>query len=117
MTLGKATDMDGISVKILKMSCNQILARLLHTINLSFNTSNVPSTWKAAKVTPVYKAGDRGDTNNYRPISVVRKIVERYVHGLLYYFLKYLKLITACQSGFRKCHSMATALVKIYDDL
>ncbi len=27
-----------------------------------------------------------------------------------------LNLITACQSGFRKCHSMATALVKIYDD-
>ncbi len=35
---------------------------------------------------------------------------------LLYDFLNDLKLITACQSGFRKCHSMATALVKIYDD-
>ncbi len=27
-----------------------------------------------------------------------------------------LNLITACQSGFRKCYSTATALVKIYDD-
>ncbi len=48
-----STGMDGISVKILKISCNQILAPLLHTINLSFNTSNVLSAWKAAKVTPV----------------------------------------------------------------
>ncbi len=39
MPLGKATGMDGISVKIIKISCNQILAPLLHTINLSFNTS------------------------------------------------------------------------------
>ncbi len=118
MPLGKATGMDGISVKILKISCNQILAPLLHTINLSFNTSNVPSAWKAAKVTPVYKAGDHEETNNYRSISVltvVSKIVERYVHGLLYDFLNDLNLITACQSGFRKCHSTATALVKIYD--
>ncbi len=95
------------------------MADVLHTINLSFNTSNVPSAWKAAKVTPVCKVGDREDTNNYRPISVltvVSKIVERYVHGLLYDFLNDCNLITACQSGFRKYHSMATALVKIYDD-
>ncbi len=111
--------MDGISVKILKMSCNQILAPLLHTINLLFNTSNVPSAWKAAKLTPIYNAGDCEDTNNYRSISVltvVSKIVVRYVHGLLYGFLNDLNLITACQSGFRKWYSMARALVKIYDD-
>ncbi len=115
MPLGKATGMDGISVKILKISCNQILAPLFYTINLSFNTSNVPSAWKAAKVIPVYKAGDREDTNNYKPISVltvVSKIVERYVHGSLYAFLNDLNLTTTCQSGFRKCHSTATALVK-----
>ncbi len=120
MPLGQATGMNGISDQILKMSCNRILAPLLHTINLSFNTSNVPSAWKAAKVTPVYKAGDPEDTNNYRPISVmtvVSKIVERYVHGLWYDFLNDLNLITACQSSFRKCHSTSTALVKIYDDL
>ncbi len=72
MPIRKATSMDGISVKILKIACNQILALLLHTINLSFNTSNVPSAWKAAKVTPVYKTGDREDTNNYRSISFLQ---------------------------------------------
>ncbi len=54
-----------------------------------------------------------------RPISVltvVSKIVERNVHGLLYDILNDLNLSTACQSGFRKCQSMATALVKIYND-
>ncbi len=32
------------------------------------------------------------------------------------WFLNDLKLITACQFDLRKCHSMATTLVKIYDD-
>ncbi len=49
--------------------------------------------------------------------TVESKIVERYVHGLLYDVLNDFNLITACQSGFRKCHSMATALVKISDFL
>lgn len=118
MPLGKATGLDGISVKMLKISCDFILAPLTHTINMSLKTGVVPTAWKAAKVSPVFKAGDHEDTNNYRPISVlsvVSKIVERYVHGVLYDYLNNLKLITACQSGFRKFHSTATALLKIYD--
>ena len=43
------------------------------------------------------------------------KIVERYVHDHLYTYLDRLKLITSCQSGFRKLHSTVTALIKIYD--
>ncbi len=63
MSLGKATGLDGISVKILSISREQILAPLSHPMNPSVHTSNVPSTWTAAKVMPVYEAGDREDTN------------------------------------------------------
>ncbi len=69
-------------------------------------------------MTPIYKSGDNEDTYNYRPISIlpiVSKILERHVHDLLYKYLDHLKLITSCQSGFRKFHSTATALIKIYD--
>ena len=41
-------------------------------------------------VTPVYKAGDKSDVNNYRPISVLpilSKILERTVHDQLYKYL------------------------------
>ncbi len=84
MPLGKATGLDRIPAKILKMSRDQILAPFSHTINLSFNTSNVPHAWKVANVTTVYKPGDHEDMNNYWAISfltVVSKIVERFYRG------------------------------------
>ena len=78
----------------------------------------MPQEWKSAKVTPIYKAGSKTDTNNYRPVSVIpvtMKMLERAVHDQLYEFLTVNNLISDHQSGFRKKHSTATALAHILD--
>ena len=52
-------------------------------------TSIFPDDWKKAKVTPIFKAGDRSEVGNYRPISIlpiVSKIMERAVHDQLYVY-------------------------------
>ena len=51
--------------------------------NQSISQGTFPDDWKYARVTPLYKQGDRGDVNNYRPISViaiVAKVFERIVY-------------------------------------
>ena len=43
--------------------------------------------WKQARVTPIFKSGDRRQCENYRPISilpVVSKVFEREVFRQLY---------------------------------
>ena len=43
-------------------------------------------------ILPIYKSGDRSNSSNYRPISIVptiAKIVERAVHQQLYDYLSY----------------------------
>ena len=53
-------------------------------------TSIFPDDWKKAKVTPIFKSGDRSDVGNYRPISIlpiVSKIIERAVHNQLYAYI------------------------------
>ncbi len=65
---------------------------------------------------PIFKSGNREETANYRPISilcVLSKILERHVHNHLYNFLAVHKLLHLAQSGFRKFHSCETALAKI----
>ena len=73
---------------------------------------------KSAKVTPILKAGNKSDPNNYRPISVLptlSKIFEKLICFQLKNFIDDHKLLHVEQSGFRKKHSCQNALTKIVD--
>lgn len=102
---GTAPGPDGISVVTLKTIHKQISAPLSHIINLAFLSGRVPTKWKESLVTPVYKAGDKTDTSNYRPISVINnisKIFEKCVKDRLENFLEKHALISHQQFGFRQ---------------
>ena len=86
--------------------------------NLSLSTSTFPNEWKAAKVTPLFKSGDRNLTENYRPISILpvfAKIIEKEVHNQVYAFLLEHKLLNKHQHGFRTRRSTNTALLSVID--
>ena len=74
----------------------------------------LPSQWKTARVTSIFKEGDKSTKANYQPISVlpVKSHVEKLVYNQLYKCLNMNDLLTSCPSGFRACHSTATALLK-----
>ena len=87
MNINKSTGVDNLSVMLLKLAAPVVCKSLAYICNLSLLTSTFPSKWKQAKVTPIFKAGDKDDVNNYRPISVlpiVSKVIERSVHNQLY---------------------------------
>ena len=120
MSISKATGLDGISVKLLKLADKSIVSVLTYILNMSICTGEVPVEWKEARVVPIFKSGDRECTNNYRPVSIlpiVSKIIERFIHQSLYKYLSDLKAISRSQSGFRALHSTTTAMIKIYDNL
>ena len=94
------------------------MSSLTHILNLSIRENVFPSTWKAAKVVPIYKSGSPVDPANYRPIAVlpvVSKILEKHVHKNLYEFVNSFSLLRATQSGFRAKHSCETALLNLID--
>ena len=62
----KATDDDGISVKILKIGAPAVPTSLTRLLNLCISSKVFSSARKVAKVTPVFKGnGSRSDCNNY----------------------------------------------------
>ena len=82
----KSSGLNNLNVKLLKLAAPIICDSLAYLCNLSLcrpPTSVFSSDWKCAKVTPIFKDGDKADVSNYRPISVlciISKILELAVH-------------------------------------
>ena len=115
LRVDKATGPDGISARLLKEACPEIVPSLTHIINLSIRCGYFPDEWKISKVLPLYKEDIKSDPNNYRPISilpVVSKIIEKVIFKQLYEYLTHNNLLTVSQHGFRPMHSTLTALLE-----
>ena len=77
---------------------------LTRLLNLVFEAGEVPADWNAVLVSPVFKKGNKGDTANYRPISVsdcFEKLYATVLNARLVTWLEANDLRAACQSGFR----------------
>ena len=115
LRVDKATGLDGISARLLKKACPEIVPSLTHIINLSIRCGCFPDEWKISKVLPLYKEDINSDPNNYRPISilpVVSKIIEKVIFKQLYEYLIENNLLTLSQHGFRLMHSTLNALLE-----
>ena len=70
----KGSGLDKISSQLIRY-CGDVISPYLTLIfNRSLVTGIFPDDWKAAKVTPLFKQGEKSDTNNDRPISVISMV-------------------------------------------
>ena len=79
----------------------------------------IPSCWKTAAISPIFKKGDRRNVENWRPISLLNidsKILEKCIYGPLYSLFE--RVLSKHQHGFVKGKSVATNMLsflsKIY---
>jgi hypothetical protein len=87
--------------------------------NQSFQSGKLPSIWKHAIVTPVFKKGLSSNVCNYRPISITCvccKVMETIINEQMLNFLLNHKKITKQQHGFLSRRSTATQLIECVND-
>ena len=80
----KATGIDNISSRIVKVSAPVITKQLTDICNHSIRNSSFPAIWKKARVTPLHKRNATDNPKNYRPISILpllSKIIEKHVYN------------------------------------
>ena len=90
LSSAKATGIDNISSKILKLAAPAISSSLTYIFNQAITLCTFPDEWKMARVSPLYKNGQKNLPGNYRPISVlpaVSKVMERFLYDQLYDYL------------------------------
>ena len=101
----KSTGVDGIPPKLLKEIVEQISTPLAKVYNSSLEEGIVPSEWKEANITPLFKKGSRNKPDNYRPVrftSVVCKLLETLITDHMVELVVKHKLINTPQHCFLK---------------
>lgn len=117
---GKAAGPDNLSSRILKELHDEIAPILTDIFNTSLAEGTVPSDWKNANVTPVYKKGPKFKPENYRPISltcVCCKVMEHIITSNIMAHLDRNNLLFQNQHGFRSRLSCETQLIEFTQDL
>ena len=107
----KLPGVDGIPPKLLKEIVEQISTPHAKLFDLSLEEGIVPSEWKEANITPLFKKGSRNKPDNYRPMSVtsvVCKLLETLIRDHMVEFLVNHQLINTYRHGFLNARSCLT---------
>lgn len=111
-----STGLDGINTKVIKCIKFVIVSNFTKCFNKLIINGEFPDTLKIAKVTPIYKSGQKTDPGNYRPISVLpvlSKILEKILHKRLETYLQSINYISSQQYGFRPKSNTLTATIDL----
>ena len=104
----KTPGYDNINVNIAKKIYEELKTPLMHIFNLSLSTGIFPDKLKIAKVSPIFKNGEKDLLTNYQLISVLLcflKILERLLYERLYSYLTENKILFKKQFSFRSGYS------------
>ena len=86
LNVNKSAATDKIHPKVMRY-CAESFAKILRPIfENSFKTGKVPTKWKEANITPIFKKGGRCEASKYRPISLTAlpcKIITKIVHDFM----------------------------------
>ena len=116
----KSPGFDEISSDVLKYVFDALIRPIKHIFDLSLKIGVFPDKLKIARVTPIFKSGQKEIVNNYRPISVLScfsKILERIMYNRLYSHLLNSNILYDKQFGFQKEHSTEHAILQLTNQI
>lgn len=115
LKINKAAGVDGVHSSLIKGCVDTIITPLEHIFKSSLENGEIPSDWKKANVSVIFKKGSRKEPGNYRPVSLtchLGKIMEKVIKEDLVRYLEENKLIRESQHGFRNKRSCLTNLLE-----
>ena len=116
----KAQGPDQLPPRVLKELSDELSIPLTVLFNKSLESGTLPTDWKTADITAIFKKGTKSDPGNYRPVSltcVLCKVLESIIRDEIVEHMTKQKLFSDCQHGFRRKRSCITQLLLVMEDL
>ena len=114
MNVNKACGPDEIPARMLQELINHISSPLVQIFRKSLQQGQLPSDWKLAYISAIFKKGNRHQAVNYCPISLTSVVCKLMETLLKHAFVKHLEdndLLSKKQHGFVKGRSTTTQLL------
>ena len=116
----KAQGPDGLPPWVFKELAKELSIPLSELFNKSLEQNTIPTDWKRADVTAIFKKGSRSEPGNYRPVSltcIACKILESFVRDAIVSHMNDNDLYVKCQHGFRNKRSCTTQLIEVMEEV
>ena len=115
----KSLGPDSLSPRILSECASALSPSICALINKSFALGQLPSKWKRADITPLFKKGSKNCRNNYCQISltsIVCKLAEQIVKRRIMDFWGEANVFNPNQFAYMKVRSAVTQLLSCLND-
>ena len=119
LDVSKSLGPDDINPFILKYMAYVFVTPITLIFKKSIELGTLPSAWKSARITPIFKKGSKTEPSNYRPVSltsIVCKTLEKIVRKHIMDHLSSNNLLSDEQYGFRSGRSCATQLLNVLQE-
>ena len=116
----KATEPDQIPARLLKELAHELAQPVTKIFQATYDTGELPNSWKEAWISAVYKKGPKSLPSNYRPVSltcILAKLNEHVINTHVRRRIDTHDIITSSQRGFQKRHSCESQLYLTVHDL
>ena len=115
----KSCGPDGIHPRFIKELAEHLSIPINIIFNTSINSMDVPREWKEARISAIFKKGNKKCTKNYRPISltcILCKLLEQIVRDSIVNHMITNKFFTKKQFGFINGRSTGLQLLRALDE-
>jgi hypothetical protein len=109
----------GFHSRLLRELATVLAGPLTSFFRETLNEGILPTDWKEAQVTPLFKKRDKSCPGNYRPVCLTRvvcKVMESVVRDRLIDHLTANNLLSNCQHGFIAGRSCTTNLLSTLNE-
>ncbi len=118
LNTSKSPGPDKIHPRILKELASTLSTPLTILFTASLEQKKIPSDWKYAKVSAIYKKGNKKQPGNYRPVSltsIICKLLESVIRNSIMEHMQINNLFSNTQFGFIEGRSTILQLLKVLD--
>lgn len=116
--INKSPGPDEIPPRILKELVDILSEPITLLLNKTMEEGVLPTDWKCAIISPIYKKGSKNRAENYRPVSltaIICKLMETFLKQEIMQHLTEQTLLSSKQFGFISGRSTTTQLLNYLD--